>query len=179
VTTTSANGISQVRPCGLRDVSAVSRLLKASWHSAHDHIIGRHRAIRLGRRVYSKFNLGILIARSKLFPHAAKMFAAVRGQEVAGFAMAQLDGEREIVLYMLYVHPELKGQGIGSELLRAVIACHPNATAVRVEVLQGNIEAIEWYKLKGFEVYGETKSATGTADVAAFYMDKGLDVPAA
>jgi len=93
--------------------------------------------------------------------------------------MAQLDGEREIVLYMLYVHPELKGQGIGSELLRAVIACHPNATAVRVEVLQGNIEAIEWYKLKGFEVYGETKSATGTADVAAFYMDKGLDVPAA
>ena len=88
--------------------------------------------------------------------------------------MAQFDEASEIVLYMLYVHPEWKGQKIGSALLQAVIACYSDANAIRLEVLRDNIAAIEWYKAKGFEIYGETKNATGTASVAALYMEKKL-----
>jgi len=91
--------------------------------------------------------------------------------------MAQRDDAdtAEIVLYMLYVHPEWKGQGIGSALLDTVIADHADAKVIRLEVLRDNTAAIAWYKTKGFEIYGETKKATGTANVAALYMDKNLD----
>ncbi len=73
------------------------------------------------------------------------------------------------------MHPEWKGKGIGSALLDAVIADHPEAKVIRLEVLKDNAAAIAWYQAKGFESYGETKNATGTAGVAALYMDKKLD----
>ena len=87
--------------------------------------------------------------------------------------MGQRDGD-EIILYSLYVHPEWQRKGIGSALLDAVIAHHPEAKAIRLEVLKDNAAAIAWYRTKGFETYGETKKATGTSDVASMYMDKKL-----
>lgn len=89
--------------------------------------------------------------------------------------MAQRDDAAEIVLYGLYVHPEWKGKGVGSALLDAVIAKYPEAKVIRLEVLKGNTAAIVWYQARGFEIYGETQSATGTPNTAASYMDKKLD----
>jgi len=87
--------------------------------------------------------------------------------------MAQLDEELpEIVLYMLYVHPQWQRQGVGLALLRAVVASFSGAKAIHLEVLKDNAAAIAWYKAEGFEVYGETKNATNTPNVAALYMDK-------
>ena len=51
---------------------------------------------------------------------------------------------------------------------------HPEAKAIRLEVLKDNTAAIAWYQTKGFESYGETENATGTAGVASSYMDKKL-----
>jgi ribosomal protein S18 acetylase RimI-like enzyme len=72
------------------------------------------------------------------------------------------------------VHPDRKGHGIGSTLLDAVIKRHCDARAIRLEVLRANAAAIAWYQAKGFEVYGHTANATGTANVPALYMDKQL-----
>lgn len=66
------------------------------------------------------------------------------------------------------------GRGIGSALLDAVIAGHPRAKAIRLEVLKDNAAAIAWYRAKGFDNYGETGNATGTAGIASAYMDKKL-----
>jgi ribosomal protein S18 acetylase RimI-like enzyme len=102
------------------------------------------------------------------------MLLATRGDAAVGMAMAQIDGS-EIVLWMLYVDPGQKGQGIGPALLRAVAGSYSEARSIRVEVLKDNLAAIEWYKAQGFEAYGETKSATGVPGIAALYMDKKLD----
>ena len=102
------------------------------------------------------------------------MLVAMQDGVAVGYAMAQLDGA-EIVLYLLYIHPQWKGRGIGSALLDAIVADYPDAKAVRLEVLRDNVAAIAWYKTKGFDIYGETKNATGTRNVAALYMDKKLD----
>jgi ribosomal protein S18 acetylase RimI-like enzyme len=107
-----------------------------------------------------------------------KILVAVRHGALVGLAMGQLD-DTEIVLYMLYVHPERKGQRIGSALLQAIMEYYTDANAIRLEVLKGNIAAIEWYKAKGFAIYGETENATNTSNVAAWYMEKRLDPPTA
>jgi ribosomal protein S18 acetylase RimI-like enzyme len=155
---------------------AIQRLLRASWHSAHDQIIGQAQATRIGRRLFSITNLVIWIAQSMLPTHPLKMLVATRHDALVGLASAQLDLEvTEIVLYMLYVHPDCKARRIGSTLLQGVIAYYCDAKAIRLEVLKGNIAAIEWYKAKGFAIYGETKNATGTKNVAAWYMEKQID----
>jgi ribosomal protein S18 acetylase RimI-like enzyme len=98
---------------------------------------------------------------------------ATHDDDPVGHAMGQRDGI-EIILYSLYVHPEWQRKGIGSALLDAVIADHPEAKAIRLEVLKDNAAAIAWYRTKGFETYGETENATGTAGVGSSYMDKKL-----
>ncbi len=98
---------------------------------------------------------------------------ATHNDDPVGHAIGQRDGG-EIILYSLYVHPDWQRKGIGSALLDAVIADHPEAKAIRLEVLKDNAAAIAWYQANGFESYGETKNATGTSEVAAIYMDKKL-----
>ena len=104
---------------------------------------------------------------------SSTVLAATHDDVPVGHAMGQRDGG-EIILYSLYVHPEWQRKGIGSALLDAVIADHPEAKAIRLEVLKDNAAAIAWYRTKGFETYGDTQSATGTSGAAAMYMDKKL-----
>jgi ribosomal protein S18 acetylase RimI-like enzyme len=165
-----------VRPCRMRDVSRIGALLEKSWHDTYDRILGRPQAIRMGRRAYSKINLGILIAHSIWPFHRWTVLVAAQDREIIGCVVADRDDEvAEIILYGLYVDPELKRKGIGSALLDAVIAKYPHAKAFRLEVLRDNTAAITWYKARGFAIYGETKKATGTTDVPALYMEKRID----
>ncbi len=162
-----------VRRCQMRDVSPVGDLLKVCWHSTYDQMLGESHAIRWGQRAYSKFSLGLLIAQS-LVSRASIVLVAAEGDVPVGYAMAQRDGAAEIILYGLYVHPEWKGKGVGSALLDTVIAGHPDAKVIRLEVLKDNAAAIAWYQAKGFQTYGETQHATGTHGIPALYMDKTL-----
>lgn len=157
-----------MRRCRLRDVAQVSDMLKASWRSAHERIVGTGAS-----HIFSKFNLAMWVAQCFVSSRVWAMPVATCEGKIAGCAMTQLDGD-EIVLYLLYVHPDWQGQGVGSTLLAAAIAKHPTAKAMRLEVLKDNAPAIAWYKSKGFQVYGDTKYATGTSGIAALYMDKAL-----
>ena len=123
--------------------------------------------------MYSKFDLWLRIAQSRWAPQWTSLIATLGGILV-GHAMAHREVD-EIVLYMLYVHPEWQGRGAGSALLDAVIAEHVGAKAIRLEVLRDNARAIAWYKSRGFEIYGETAHAAGTTNSMALYMDKRLD----
>jgi ribosomal protein S18 acetylase RimI-like enzyme len=113
------------------------------------------------------------IALSRL-PNRWRMLVANRDGAAVGCAFAELAEDQEIVLYMLYVDPGCKGQGIGSALLDAIAASYRKAKSMRLEVLQSNTSAVDWYRAKRFEIYGETKNATGTIGVPAFYMQKML-----
>ena len=172
MTMTTPNPAFVVRRCRLWDVGRLSALAKVCWHGTYDRILGEPKSLLLGRRVYSKFNLGYWIVHS-LGSRASKMLLATQDDVPVGYAMAQADAG-EVILYSLYVHPQWLGKGIGSALLDAVIAAYPKAKAVRLEVLRDNTDAIAWYQAKGFASYGDTPHATGTADVPSVYMDKRL-----
>jgi ribosomal protein S18 acetylase RimI-like enzyme len=166
--------LAEVRACRLRDVAAIRALLQASWHDTNDGILGQPLAAQIGRRVYSRLNLAVWIARSLVGARKWHMLIADHGGAAVGCAMAEIDDKAEIILYMLYVHPGWKGRGIGSALLHAVAASYAGARSMRLEVLERNTPAVAWYKAKGFVIYGETKHATGTTDITSLYMDKPL-----
>lgn len=162
-----------VRRCQLRDVRALQNLVEASWHAANDPILGHEAAATFGRHVYSSFTLAMYVIYAWLFPRTWVTLVATVDDAPLGFSLLQRDGD-EVILYMLYVHPERKGEGIGTALLERAIAAFPTAHAIRLEVLKANTAAIGWYEAKGFQCYGETPNATGTFGVPSLYMDKKL-----
>ncbi len=85
---------------------------------------------------------------------AGRVTVAELGDEIVGMtSVGPLDGH--LVLWKLYVVPELQGSGVGGMLLRAAIA---RATAdeydeLRLSYLDGNDGARGFYEHYGFEVF--------------------------
>lgn len=77
---------------------------------------------------------------------------------IAGYFVA-LPGVDELHLLNLTVHPELQGQGLGSELLQAVMALGRarGLPALWLEVRQSNQRAQALYLRHGFSVVGQRR----------------------
>lgn len=81
------------------------------------------------------------------------------GGETAGFGHISRYFESEVggecVLLMdIYVKPEFRGQGIGSEYIRKITELYPEAKRFRLEAEPGNSRAIAMYERLGFRTLG-------------------------
>jgi ribosomal protein S18 acetylase RimI-like enzyme len=80
-----------------------------------------------------------------------KIVGMARFVQDAGSAKERHKGS----VYAMYVAPEVRGQGIGSALLEALIA-HASGVVeqLRLGVVDTNVAAIRLYQKHGFEIYG-------------------------
>lgn len=98
--------------------------------------------------------------RDTLARHAAVggMYAARRGDEVVGFVSVALErgayesDVRRGIVHNVYVTPERRGEGIGSDLLDAAEAALEDAGAstVTLETMAANESARRFYRRRGY-----------------------------
>lgn len=142
-----------VREAMPEDASAVRRVATASWHEAHDHVLGSESVDELLDRWYAVDDLRDSIAES-----TPPMFVADDG-DVVGFAQgsATEDGPADAAVGRIYVHPDRWGEGYGSQLLARLF------DALRAEghedvwlaVLADNDVGRSFYDDHGFAVHEE------------------------
>lgn len=86
--------------------------------------------------------------------------------------------DRTMVIHLLMVHPEARGQGIASSLLRFVIdmARKQGCTALRLDTGAQNIPAISLYSRHGFTVAAHAPRMVGEAIAHSnhLYLEKPL-----
>jgi ribosomal-protein-alanine N-acetyltransferase len=100
---------------------------------------------------------------------------------IAGYFVA-LPGVDELHLLNLTVHPDLQGQGLGTELLQAVmqLGCALGLPTLWLEVRQSNVRAQALYLRHGFRIVGRRRGyypGVGQREDAVL-MSRALD-PAA
>ena len=88
-------------------------------------------------------------------PYARCLAAAdERGQLVAYLLMAitwsQEAGGLTVWLEELMIREDLRGQGLGTQMIEAAMACYPNAARFRLEVSESNTRAAALYARLGF-----------------------------
>lgn len=90
------------------------------------------------------------------------VLVALRRNEIVGFVNPVVDG-REAWIGGLGVVPSLRGQGIGTRLMRAAEeqCARMGAEVVILEVIEGNHRAHEFYKRLGYEDVRRFLSAEG------------------
>ena len=93
-------------------------------------------------------------------------FTAVENGTVAGAAGGGMTGEKESELYVLYLDPDRRNEGIGTMLLSAVTSQQQNWGSAEqwVSVQKGNQLAIPFYEAKGFTYEGERTGYANTED---------------
>jgi len=134
------------------------------------------------------------VVRDTLARHAVTggVRAARRGDEVVGFVSFELErgayqtDETRGIVRNVYVAPEHRGRGIGSDLLGAAEAAlaDAGATAVALEAMAGNDRARAFYRRRGYTPHrvqfekpldrGETTESTAAEENDTHSKEDGV-----
>jgi len=89
------------------------------------------------------------------------VWAAMDGENFqagAGLFLGRRDKVRhKATLFGMYVRPDLRGQGLGRQLVAAVLAhahTRPEISVLQLTVTEGNAGAVALYRSAGFETWG-------------------------
>lgn len=142
-----------IRTASERDLPAVQKLLRETWHATYDAIYGIERVNEITSDWHSLESLKARLTK----PHS-EFILCESGNRIVGMAFASQTEPEFVMLHQLYVHPSAQGQGAGSQLLDEIIEAFPEAKSLRLEVEAGNTAAVSFYKSKGFAEFSGTQN---------------------
>jgi len=162
--------MTHIRAMTRNDVDDVSRLLGASWRRTYSPIMGASTAARLSDDRHTPEALA-----TELEDEDNMSFVAERGDgSIAGYAMAVMDKQGDVMLERLHIEPQEFGSGLAVDLLHAVLAAHAGLPSIALEVIEGNDRAIAFYRKHGFEVVERRDAAHGVGGHASLIMRRLL-----
>ncbi|WP_278101257.1 GNAT family N-acetyltransferase [Microbacterium proteolyticum] len=105
---------------------------------------------------------------------AGTVIIALRDGEIVGVAQVDIDLTPPMI-WKLYVHPSLRGSGVGPRLLDAIEAILPaDATSVGIEHFTANTRAGDFYEREGFLVDRVEDAASGDPRLRVTWRVKQL-----
>jgi len=139
------------------ELTAIKRVARASWRTDYPDVLSRETAEEGVEEWYDDERLTTEIERSD-----AVVLVARREGEVDGFAHAVVVEDRGTVL-RVYVHPDARGEGIGSRLLDRTTAelRDRGANHVQAMVLADNEPGRDFYEAAGFVLEDEGETIIG------------------
>ena len=136
-----------VRKAQKKDILAIQQVAKESWHETYRELIPAAIQDQFLKQAYSDEMMAKRIDHS-LF------LVAESDSNVIGYAAAfQKDGQAD--LSAIYLLPEAKGNGIGTQLLEGVLEALDGVKELYVEVEKGNNSGETFYEAKGFVLVDE------------------------
>ncbi|WP_246986958.1 GNAT family N-acetyltransferase [Halorientalis marina] len=146
-----------IRAATTADVTAIKRVARASWRADYPDVLSRETAEEGVEEWYDDEQLAAEIERDD-----AVVLVARREDEVAGFVHAVVVEDRGTIL-RVYVHPDARGEGLGSQLLdRAERELRDRgANHVQAMVLADNEPGRAFYEGAGFTLEDEGETVIG------------------
>jgi ribosomal protein S18 acetylase RimI-like enzyme len=134
-----------IRTAGRDDVAAICRFGEAHIRAHYAPLIGAAAADDQVRRWWNEAAIGAAVSDGLVVLAEAE-------DEVLGVGQRGRRGADHVV-YKLYVHPQVRGRGLGPQLLRALIAQLPAAAdRLYIEHFVANARAGAFYEREGFRV---------------------------
>ena len=141
----------ELREATSEDGESIGTVARASWHEAHDHIIGKSAVEELLDKWYNSEAIQQRIERED-----APMFVVTKS-EVVGFIQGSHseDGPADAAIGSIYVHPEHWGEGLGTKLLQRLFNVFraDNQESVWLSVMANNDVGRSFYDKHGFDMY--------------------------
>lgn len=145
------------------DVPAVRRILWETWLATYGPFIPEKDLRHYLDTRYSERALADLHAQ----PEVQGYLAEIDGRPVGWMRTTLEENERRLSVSSLYVLPGEQGKGVGSLLLREAerSALEHSATELWLGVMEQNVEALAWYRRKGFRFVREEPFVMGGSSI--------------
>lgn len=162
----------EIRIAEAADIPAIRRVLIATWHDTYDATLGRDRVRAMTERWHSERRLD-----DRFKKQDGLTLVAQNGGEVVATAHAWMREGGCLWLSQLYVLPAHQRVGVGAALLRRLLAAHPQAATVELEVEKANAKAVKFYQGAGFGVVEERNECLGEISVPTLILRLALPQP--
>ena len=143
-----------VRKAKLEDVEGICRVCSAGWRASYKHLVSEDTLEQVVAEFYNPERV-----RAEVFkPENWNGWWVVLAEgEVVGAGGGGMTGESRSELFVIYVDPEKRGQGIGTLLLDAISneLKAQGATSQQVSTMKNNEKGLPFYRARGFSVIGE------------------------
>jgi diamine N-acetyltransferase len=157
------------------DIAEVARLAREIWEAYYLPIIGREQLDYMLEKFQSRGAITEQLAREYEY------FLVLDHGQSAGYAGIVPDtGESKLLLSKIYIQRQLRGRGLGKEVLQFVEElCRQRSIAtIRLTVNKNNARSIAWYRRRGFTIVGPTVQDIGGGFVMDdFIMEKTVGRP--
>ena len=133
------------------DIKGVQDVAITSWHDTYQDIIPLEIQDQFLNYAYSEEMLLKRLSNSYFL--VAKI-----DDNIEGFInISKRSDNEEYYLSALYVNPQTKNRGIGTQLMNQVFKDHPFIKKMTLDVEKDNENAFNFYSKKGFKVVKEYK----------------------
>ncbi|MDQ5988306.1 MAG: hypothetical protein CSYNP_04066 [Syntrophus sp. SKADARSKE-3] len=132
------------------DVIEIKNLLVYVWTFTFQSILSPYAIKKVTSACFDEELLASQVNDEKI------IFLVVRDEtaKIVGIANAREDENKVIILNRLYVHPSVHNYGIGKKLLDEIIKYFQGAEKILLEVVENNVDSIEFYLKYGFKITG-------------------------
>lgn len=121
---------------------AIRDIASAAWRDTYRDMLRDETIEWFIERAYSEERVSLRIERHETW------IAELDGR-VAAFAETSIEADR-VTLVAIYAEPGLRGLGMGTALLDAIVEAHPDLP-IAADVLAGNRVGETFYEARGFE----------------------------
>jgi GNAT superfamily N-acetyltransferase len=122
--------------------TAIRDIAHAAWMDTYRELLREETIEWFVERAYSEERVALRIERHETW--VAELDGAI-----AAFAETAVEADR-ITLVAIYASPGMRGRGLGSALLDAIVDAHPDLP-IAADVLDGNRKGETFYEARGFE----------------------------
>jgi len=164
----------EFRPATADDVESIRAIARESWETDYPDIVSRE-TIEEGFEEW--YDPGAL--ERELTEGDATILLAADGGEPVGFAHGVVSEAGGNVL-RLYVDPDARGDGVGTELLHRTLdrLAEEGADHLRAMVLENNEAGVAFYRAAGFDVVDDAETTIGSATETELTLERPLRVTA-
>ena len=142
-----------LRKAVLEDIQGICRVCSAGWRASYQNLLPK---ATIEKVIADFYNLE-RVRSEVLDPKDWNGWWVARDSEVVAAGGGGMIDETKCELFVIYVDPDRRGEGIGTQLLEAITAelTEQGATVQQVSTLKENKKGLPFYKARGFSVVGK------------------------
>ncbi len=151
------------------DADSIAALLRTCWAAAYGSFLSEDALAAIALEWHHPDVLRQQIAN----PWIAFVLARAESGALVGVATAKETRDNSVLSVLrLYVLPSYQGQGIGSQLLREVLAAFPTVRRVELEVAEANVQGRTFWTKRGFRLCRRMEARVGDTTLALVAMER-------